>query len=283
MYLFELLYQYFEEHYFSASLGENYEHFDFAKTSTTLLMIIGGLCLGMLIASVLAVIQKKHVGKLARALLAAEAHDEKSAKSLAELGLDKSIFVKLELSRASALRKLLGIVEGDKSFTYLDELAEAFPAYAAKAAEEKKKNEAKVNKKKEAEQADTADTVGESVGEASSEAISEASESVDPSAPADGEAAKDTVTDGSRSRGGARDFFLEKRFRVKKLDYATARFFIPEVMRYRAEFRFKEKGNSWWGVLIGALVLIAVFLLCLRFIPMFVRMLDLSIDNIVGN
>ncbi len=248
MYLFELLYQYFEENYFSASLGESYEHFDFAKTSTTLLMIVGGLCLGMLIASVFAVIQKKHVGKLARALLAAEAHDEKSAKSLAELGLDKSVFVKLELSRASALRKMLGIVDGGKSFTYLDELAEAFPAYAAKVADKKEETEK------------TAEESGEQA-----EDPAEASE------------------EKKSTRKGAKDFFFEKRFRVKKVDYTTARFFIPEDLRYRAEFRFKEKGNSWWGVLIGALVLIAVFLLCLRFIPMFVQMLDLSIDNIIGH
>lgn len=253
MYLFELLYQYLEEYYLSSSLGENYEHLDFAKTSITLLMIVGGLCLGMLIASVLAVIQKKHVGKLARALLAAEANDEASAKSLAELGLDKSVFVKMELSRPSALRKLLGIVENGKSFTYLDELAEAFPEYAAKIKAEK----AEEAVSEEAEKKETAD-----VTEAAAEM-------------------KENTEENTSSEKKSLPF-LEKGFRVKKIDLETAKFFIPESLRYRAEFRFREKGNSWWGVLIGAVALVALFLLCLRFIPMFVSMLDVSIGNVMG-
>ena len=255
MYLFELLYQYLEDHYFSSSLGENYEHLDFAKTSTTLLMIVGGLCLGMLIASILAVIQKKHVGKLARALLAAEANDEASAKSLAELGLDKSVFVKMELSRPSALRKLLGIVEEGKSFTYLDELAEAFPEYAAKIRSEQGEAEDAVSE--EAKEKETAEIT---------ETAAEARETAEESSPSE----KKKLP------------FLEKGFRVRKINLETAKFFIPESLRYRAEFRFREKGNSWWGVLIGAVALIALFLLCLRFIPMFVSMLDVSIGNVIG-
>ena len=83
MYLFELLYQYIEENYLSASLGSNYEYLNFTKTATTLLMIVGGLCLGMMIACVAAYVQKKHIGKFIRTLLAEKAHDKQAAKSLA--------------------------------------------------------------------------------------------------------------------------------------------------------------------------------------------------------
>lgn len=125
MYLFEQIFQYLDEYYFSASLG-SYDNFEIEST-VTLLMVIGGLCLGMMIASVAIFVQKKHVGKMVRALLAADAYDKDSAKTLAELGLKRSALIKMSLSQPSALRKLLTVVEGGKCYTYLGELAEAFP------------------------------------------------------------------------------------------------------------------------------------------------------------
>ena len=122
MYLFELLYQYIEENYLSASLGSNYEYLNFTKTATTLLMIVGGLCLGMMIACVAAYIQKKHIGKFIRTLLAEKAHDKQAAKSLAELGFDKNALIKHELSIPSATRKLIAVVEDDEVFTFLESM-----------------------------------------------------------------------------------------------------------------------------------------------------------------
>ena len=49
MYLFRLIYLYLEENYFSASLNGNYDNLNFVKTATTLLMVVGGLCLGIVL------------------------------------------------------------------------------------------------------------------------------------------------------------------------------------------------------------------------------------------
>ena len=124
MYLFEQLFQYLNEYYFSSSLG-SYDNFDIHSV-TTLLVIIGGLCLGLFLASAIAVVQKKHIGKMVRSLLSLEANSPESAKTLGELGLSGSVPVKIALSHASPLRKLLSIAEGDEVFTYQDELAAAF-------------------------------------------------------------------------------------------------------------------------------------------------------------
>ena len=104
MYLFKQILEYLNEYYFSSSLG-SYDNFDIHSVSA-LLVIIGGLSLGLFLSSVIAVVQKKHVGKMARALLSLEANSPERAKTLSELGLSGSLPVKIALSHASPLRKL---------------------------------------------------------------------------------------------------------------------------------------------------------------------------------
>ena len=124
MYLFKQIFQYLDEYYFSASLG-SYENFDLEST-VALVVIIGGLCLGMMIASIALFIQKRHVGKMIKLLLDNGCHDKESAKSLYELGLSKNAFIKMQLNGRTDLRKILSIVENDKVFTYLDEVSHTF-------------------------------------------------------------------------------------------------------------------------------------------------------------
>lgn len=50
--------------------------------------------------------------------------DESTAKSLGELGLDKSVFIKMSLSRESRLTRVVGRV-GEKIFTYEEYVAES--------------------------------------------------------------------------------------------------------------------------------------------------------------
>ena len=247
MYLIRLLLQYFEENYFSASLNAKYENLNFTGTVTTLLMLVGGICLGVLIASFIIVFEKRVVGKFIRLLLARGAESAESALSLADLGLGESGFIKRELSRASVSRKLVSVVNAaGEVTTYEDELRQAFPE------------------------------------EASEEKASEPSAEDDGLVPAaDRENAEATAP--KRSFGAkAKDFFFEKKFKPRAIDFATARFFIPEALRYRAELRFREKGSSPWWLVLATVLVLALFLLCLRFIPAFVGMLDVSISNLKG-
>lgn len=246
MYLIRLLLQYFEENYFSASLNAKYENLNFTGTVTTLLMLVGGICLGVLIASFIIVFEKRVLGRFIRSLLSRGAIDAQSALSLEELGLASNGFIKRELSRASVSRKLVSVVGADGVvLTYEDELRAAFPdAQATEEAAPDASDDGLVP------ESDRADTVSE--------------------APKRGFGAK------------TKDFFFEKRFKLRAIDFTTARFFIPEALRYRAELRFREKGSSPWWLLLATVLVIALFLLCLRFIPAFVGMLDVSISNIKG-
>ncbi|MBE6656051.1 MAG: hypothetical protein E7609_04185 [Ruminococcaceae bacterium] len=264
MYIFRLIAQYFEENYFSASLNTSYENLNFTGTVTTLLMLLGGICLGILFASFVIVFEKRVLGRFIRALLSRGACDEGTALSLADLGMENKGFIKRELSRASVSRKLVSVVHEDGTVSsFEDELAAAFPEFAAAASEKAK------------EAADEGAEAGESHtpnGAAENGLIPEEDRET---------AAELSARKSAKER--AKDFFFEKRFKLRAIDFHTARFFIPEALRFRAEIRFREKGSSPLWLIPAVLLVIALFLLCLRFIPAFVGMLDVSISNIKGN
>ena len=265
MYIFRLIVQYFEENYFSSSLNADYENLNFTGTVTTLLMIVGGVCLGILLASYVIIFEKRVVGRFVRSLLLRGATDAKTALSLSDLGLERNGFIKRELSRASVSRKLVSIVGADGNVRcYEDELALAFPEFAASLKENAVRED-------EASSAPSADENTVSEETASEEDLIPDEDREDANAPQKGV--------GSRAKA----FFFEKKFRLAPLDFATARFFIPEALSYRASLRFREKGSSPWWLLLATLVVLALFLVCLRFIPAFVGMLDVSISNIKGN
>lgn len=236
MYLFEQFLQYLNEYYFSASLG-SYDNFEIHSV-VTLAVIIGGLCLGLFLSSVISAVHKKHIGKMVRSLLSLGADSPQTSKTLAELGLSKSVFVKMSLNSASALRKLLTVVEGDKVFTYLDELAAAYPDYKEEI--EKKACREKENGREE-----------------------------------DGEKKVKKEKNGKKS-------FFEKGFRPSVLNFETARFFIDPSLSPRASVRYKEKGSSWWTVLLSFFLSLILFFLALRFLPVLVSMFDATISNLKG-
>ncbi len=267
MYIFRLIAQYFEENYFSASLNADYENLNFTGTVTTLLMLVGGVCLGILLASFVIVFEKRVLERFIRALLARGAMDPETALSLAELNMEKNGFIKRELSRASVSRKLLSVVRADGTVaSYEDELAAAFPEFAAAIAE-------KTEKGAQGEISE-APLTAEAGGEASKDALIPE---------ADREAGGATAVGKKSVKERTKAFFFEKKFKPRAIDFATARFFIPEALRFRAELRFRKKGSSPLWLLLAVLLVLVLFLVCLRFIPAFVGMLDVSISNIKGN
>lgn len=59
-----------------------------------------------------------------------------------------------------------------------------------------------------------------------------------------------------------------------KIDFLTARFYVPEDLKDRAEIRFRVKGSSWWMVaLVSVLGIVIAALLC-RLLPNAVAFAD---------
>ena len=62
--------------------------------------------------------------------------------------------------------------------------------------------------------------------------------------------------------------------RAEEVDFITARFYVPEDLRYRAEIRFRRKGSSWLLVIaICVISLVAAALLCV-YLPGIVGLAD---------
>ena len=104
------IWDYIRETYFEVDFG-SYKNFTVTTQGATLSQIILGLLFGCMLASFAIVYQRNYLGKMVRGLLKAEAHDEASALTLADLGLDRSGLIKYTLrSRTSPLRKVVRFV-----------------------------------------------------------------------------------------------------------------------------------------------------------------------------
>lgn len=277
MYIIRVLLQYLEEHYFSSSLNSHYDNLPYTKTTTTLLMLVGGLAIGLLIASFVAVFQKKVMGKFIRRLLAAKAHDPESAKSLADLGLAKSKAIRHELSYLSVSRKLIATVYPSGTVkTYREELEELF------ANEERERRgsleEGRAEEGSVAEDAAPAEATVEATDTPEAENAADATNAT--TATENTSAPHDDVP--RRKPRSIREAMMGKRLKLPPLAFDRCRFFIPEELAIRADLRFREKGSSWGFLVLSTLLIIIFFFAALAAIPFFVQMLDATIGNIRG-
>lgn len=169
--------------FFSLDLG-NYENLGLSSvTLSGLRGAIIALYVGVILASFAAVFNKKAHGGFIRALLECDCTSPEKAKTLSELGYERSAVVRSAVKSKSVYRGMLCCVEKeeyDKSVTFGRSI------HALRAAESGEKRA--------------------------------------PYAPAD-----------------------------YKYDFSTAHFYVPERLRYDAEFRFEKKGSG-----LGAAILVAI-------------------------
>lgn len=97
----------------------------------------------------------------------------------------------------------------------------------------------------------------------------------------------DAVADSSKAdaveKAGKRSAFFAKKSannatrianNTEKIDFLTARFYIPEDLKYRAEIRFEQKGSGWLGaILVSVFAVIAAAVIC-SFLPDLVQFSD---------
>lgn len=187
--VFRELIAYFDQTYFSVSLGE-YQHFSVsARTGALVKNLILGIAFGMIVAAILSCYVKTVHGGFIRKLLREECLSPERAKSLYQLGYFHDPSVRKQLTRGSAFG---GLVHMAKENT-----------------------------------ADTAQT--EAAGEPA------------PKAPA----------------------------------FATARFYIPEDLKYQAELRYEKKGSGIRSVLLTTVIIVIAAALICRFLPQLFGFADL--------
>ncbi|MBE6554254.1 MAG: hypothetical protein E7666_07930 [Ruminococcaceae bacterium] len=98
---------YISEEYFTVELG-SYQNFAFSGSSGNLLrnIILAAAC-GIIIAALMTLYMRRGLGGFVRRLIATGATSPEQAKTLMELGYFRSVAIRRELSRGSALRMVV--------------------------------------------------------------------------------------------------------------------------------------------------------------------------------
>ena len=139
--LIEELWEYIEETYFSPEIP-TLNNFDFGTgTLISLKTILVGLTVGLILASLITIYNKRYIGSFIRKLLSEECFDQESAKTLDELGYLNNLGVRNALKTDKPLSRWIRCVEEDE---FLDEIVKKREQY-----EEKHKDDPKAPKYKE--------------------------------------------------------------------------------------------------------------------------------------
>ncbi len=117
--LFEELWEYFKDTYFTPDMP-HFENIQFGNgTMLSLQMIIIGVCLGLIVASACTLYNKRYLGGFVRKMLREECLDPKRAKTLEELGYEKSFGVKRAVRSFGTLSRWARCVEEDEFYAEL--------------------------------------------------------------------------------------------------------------------------------------------------------------------
>ena len=124
--LFEELWEYFVNTYFSPEIPHT-ENISFGTgTLVTLKTIIIGLTFGLILASFITIYNKRYIGGFVRKLLKEECLSSEKAKTLAELGYSKSFGVKHAIGSNGTLVRWVRCVEEDQFNAEMDQKREEF-------------------------------------------------------------------------------------------------------------------------------------------------------------
>lgn len=132
--LWEELWEYFKNRYFSITTGD-YEHISVGSSVlVNLPMIVFGICIGIIIAAAFACYDKNRLGAFVRKIIREDCLWPEKAQTLGELGFMRNGSVKASLRSSNKLGKVVKCVEKE---AYEREVEEARAAYVAKTGNDK--------------------------------------------------------------------------------------------------------------------------------------------------
>ncbi|MBQ8174419.1 MAG: hypothetical protein IJ009_03355 [Clostridia bacterium] len=116
------IWDYLRETYFEVDFG-SYRNFSLDGFGATLSQIVFAVMIGCILASAVAVYERRYLGGFVRALIARGAQDEQNALTMADLGYTKGFMLKNTLSRRdSGLRRVLRFVGEEREDVIPEEL-----------------------------------------------------------------------------------------------------------------------------------------------------------------
>lgn len=124
--LFEELWKYFSEKYFTPQYGD-YQHIELAESSlVSLPMIVIAAVIGMCLAAIAAIFNKRYLGDFARALISVDALSPETAQTLEQLGYLKNTTIRSSLKNGTTLRRVVKCVEEEQYYAEMQKKREDF-------------------------------------------------------------------------------------------------------------------------------------------------------------
>ena len=117
------------------------EKLDFYRTDSEALVslqfVVMAIAFGLIIAFIAVYYQRRVIGSFVRAISQAEAIDEESAKTLAELGQENNVSAIAKLQKSSSLRALISVCDAETTEKGTLIIDESTRFYIAKEQEER--------------------------------------------------------------------------------------------------------------------------------------------------
>ena len=117
------------------------EKLDFYRTDSEALVslqfVVMAIAFGLIIAFIAVYYQRRVIGSFVRAIRQAEAIDEESAKTLAELGQENNVSAIAKLQKSSSLRALISVCDAETTEKGALIIDESTRFYIAKEQEER--------------------------------------------------------------------------------------------------------------------------------------------------
>ena len=141
--LFEELWEYFEQTYFSPEIP-HLDNFDLGTgTLVSLKTILIGLTLGLIFASFITIYNKRYIGSFVRKMLKEGCIDKENAKTLEELGYLKNPIIRQTIKTDKPLSRWIKCVEEDEFNEEMAKKREAFEEEHRAEPESKEKKKGK--------------------------------------------------------------------------------------------------------------------------------------------
>lgn len=122
------LWEYFNNKYFSPEYG-NYENISITPSSmTSFRMIVFAFFIGINLAAIYAIFNKRYLGDFARAVISCDALSPETAKTLTELGYLKNTVIRSSLKSGTTLRRVVKCVEEEEFYAGIEEKRREFEA-----------------------------------------------------------------------------------------------------------------------------------------------------------
>jgi len=242
--LIKELFDYFKDKYFSPNI-EDYSNLNITSDDLpSIRMFIIAMFFAVIIASLLAIFNKRVLGDFVRKILEMNCFNKESAKTLTELGFMKNSAIRGSLKNGVTLKRVVRCVEQE----------EYYKMFGVEVRPVKPLEKLFHGDEEETQASAEAEIVAES------------------------EAPTDTPTTVEKEEAVVPKKEFDLNIPPYKIDFTTDHFYIAKEESYMADVKFEAKGANWLAFVAITVISIISALLIFKYLPDILQF----VDNFIG-